>query len=282
MTAIKVKIESLTPIHIGNGESFRSIFIKNFSRLNEEEVFDAYAEEILKTNKFEFDEILIKKLIDEKSFSVLYSYDEIHKDVLINSVEIQEVIKEWRNEKLTPYIPASSIKGFFSTVILNYHKIEDVTNPKMNWSLIGTLLKKNKILDFLEIEDCKLEKYKLKIGKLVFGKRPSSYAFIEVIDEFVGTFRIKISKNYDINKLLENSNNFVNNYINILKTAKNKEKVIEQLEKLEKEENKIVLGRYAGRSSKVISISKNKSNYCKYLEIDNKISAIGFAKLTIL
>ncbi|MEM0481116.1 MAG: RAMP superfamily CRISPR-associated protein [Candidatus Aenigmatarchaeota archaeon] len=284
----KLKIESLSPIHIGNGESYLSLFIKNSFKVSEESVFEFYAEEILKSQNYSYNEDLIRKIVNNKEVLELYKLDEIDKEVLERRVEILENIKSISKDgKIIFYIPASSLKGFFLTAVLNNEIKKEgkkeflrILSNRKNISQIGNFLKKEGIVN-LEIEDCKLNSYKIKIAKVFYSSK--KYTFLEVIDEFEGSFRIEINGKYDINKLLEVSNEYVNEYINMIKNLTNCDKISEILEKIEKEENKVILGKFAGINSKTIHNHSNKrTRYCKYLEINNKVYPIGFAKLKVL
>jgi len=116
----KIKLESLTPIHIGSGSKYGPLeyYIKNnklvrvdFYRICSDPSFKKYNERVIRAaldNRKEFISNLVPDLAESHT---LYSLDS--KLGSIEGLEIREQIKT----NLRPYIPGSSLKGSILTAM---------------------------------------------------------------------------------------------------------------------------------------------------------------------
>jgi len=299
MSKYVVKLESISPIHIGNGEEYFSTFIRDGIRLNEEIIFEEFTKQILRGVDIEkiserFNELKsyvehLENSLIERAY--LYKFDELDKSITSKEVRVQEILKENENGKIKPLIPGSTIKGYILTLMLLkeleeanesviieanrvYVKVGKKRRPLLN-SLIRnpTLIERfrEEIEKFIKLKnfsvsDCVLNNYKIKLGKLYIWRRGNPI-FIEVLDEFSG--KCEIEADFDLEDLIKNyGNKFARRYLEKLEKLEEivpgtKEKINEIKKELENE-NLIIVGKYTNLYSKSIHLlPENKLRFLK-------------------
>ncbi len=130
----KYKLKALSPVHIGNGNVYNSlefvVFGRNVYFVSEEKMANQLPQEVIEdftsgviagnyNNLFEF--LWNKNLCKEDILAKMSTYVVGFDSPVENVSEIREFIKEQKN---SPYIPGSSIKGMFRTAFL-YKALEN-------------------------------------------------------------------------------------------------------------------------------------------------------------
>ena len=286
---MEVKIESATPIHIGNGNSYRAIFLKQNKRVSETEVLSKLINEELVKKALRDEELFtwnrIKEVVERENFSTLYYVAEI--DRRIRNEEIYETIKH----KNKPYIPGSTIKGMLVTAFI-YDKLMNKGSKEIleiakllrgkNLASNIRLLEKKFGLK-ISVSDCILDEYKLKVGFVKVGMRKT--IVVEVIDEFKGKFLLETN----VQNILEIASKFCADYLKRLENLRELEPNSRELIRKLKEENRLlVLGRFTNLFSKSIQLLFEKKNikiknikkpsFIRIFEINGKKNLLGLVK----
>ncbi|MFH7881011.1 MAG: RAMP superfamily CRISPR-associated protein [Candidatus Aenigmatarchaeota archaeon] len=269
----KIKVENISPIHIGTGESYKSYFIKDGWRLNSEKILNILIEKKLERSKCEEPiqlEEEIKNFVKSTNFDDSFKIYklEYEKSLEEGSVEIQEVIKSG-GKQLIPIIPGSSLKGFFVTALLNELSLFE-ENPNLKEAIekpenMNHLYETGKIPN-LHISDCFPinQDYKIIIGKVLVKRG----FYSEFVINFKSKAVVQIEENFDIENVLTAARNFMKSYIEIIERKASDalvKKIIENvkidIENLKSNQAIITIGKYGGIYSKTVP---------KYIRILNK------------
>ncbi|MEM5832157.1 MAG: RAMP superfamily CRISPR-associated protein [Candidatus Aenigmatarchaeota archaeon] len=270
----KIKLENISPIHVGTGESYKSYFIKDGWRLNSEKILNILIEKKLERSDYRkpiyLEEEEIKNFVKSTNFDDSFKMYKIEHEKNIEEVgvEIQEIIKA-DGRQLIPIIPGSSLKGFFVTALLNELSISEgklnlkkiIKKPKN----ISRLYEMGKIPN-LYISDCFPinQDYKIIIGKVLVKRG----FYSEFVINFKSKTVVQIEENFDIENVLTATRNFMKSYIEIIERKASDalvKKIIENvkidIENLKSNQAIITIGKYGGIYSKTVP---------KYIRILNK------------
>jgi len=203
----KIEVESITPVHIGNGNYYPIFSIIDGKRFYDEEIFESFVDGSMQSVKItNIDEFLnsLKNSLESKivEFSIqnkdkltpLYNVDEIDSSVKSNEnklSKVYEIVKYVDGKNYRPFIPASTIKGLFLTIwfyknLLNKEK-------ELNRIIWGKIKgENNREIEVHEIlqKPNLIENYKDGLKK-IFGENPPEILISEC---YLSQYKIKIGR----------------------------------------------------------------------------------------
>jgi CRISPR/Cas system CSM-associated protein Csm5 (group 7 of RAMP superfamily) len=203
----KIEVESITPVHIGNGNDYPIFSIIDGKRYDDGKIFEIFIDSSVGNYKItNIDEFLnsFKNSLESKivEFSIqnkdkltpLYNVDEI--DISVKSNEnklskVYEIVKYVDGKSYRPFIPASTIKGLFLTVWFykNFGNKEKELN-RIIWEKIkGENNKEIEVYRILQNPNL-IEIYKEGLKK-IFGESPPE---ILISDCYLSQYKIKIGR----------------------------------------------------------------------------------------
>ncbi|HEC91938.1 MAG TPA: type III-A CRISPR-associated RAMP protein Csm5 [Candidatus Atribacteria bacterium] len=167
---MKYQIETLSPIHIGNGEKISPMEYVIDSRFNRIDMDELFRDKEFNVNGFIDDVNFGSFYLGERyggiaKKHVLYSL-EISKDATNYMMDKRSEVQEFIKTGGRPYIPSSSIKGAIRTAIMWYALKND---SEIYFELENYI---NKIWDRTEIKPNK-KWVGSRIERMIFGKDPN-------------------------------------------------------------------------------------------------------------
>lgn len=295
---IRVKVKTISPIFIGNGEFYYSYLLVKNKKINESRFLSRFFDYLKSksqnpssinieglSNDFEkFKEEFQKQeiSIDDVEYEIQIS-EGLLNELKISNRQIFEFIKylDIQKKKQIPFIPGSTIKGIFTTALVyNYFKEKREGLQKIREKSSHMLKLYSNLVGVLEdivniyVSDVIPEKYTLRLGKLYYGRIPDKSTFLELLVDFEGTFTLKSEiENIDEKKLIDYVDSFSRDYLEKLKKlslvrVKNATPNIEneiknnRIESLIKNKNEklMIVGRYANLFSKSLCLLENVCN----------------------
>lgn len=290
MYDFKVKLETITPVHISSGNRYFFYLVKNGSRLNEDDVLSKFIEEKNIIEKIYHQNLRIKELtqvFDEELIDFIKKRNDLEVMYKIESyptnLEPNKTVEEIFKSNGIPIIPGSTLKGLFLTswIFDKLKKAQGIEKNKIkkflknSYKIFRSPTFPNKLREKINIpnfvvSDCLPDSensYKIKIKFVKIGTRKLA---IEVLDEFVGTFSVGVNNDIDKNELKKElkdaCSTFFSNYCKKIEKIAS-EGIAQDLNKIKEnlKENEVLvlIGRYCGFYSKTLYSILKELNVCK-------------------
>lgn len=213
---MKVKIKTLTPIHIGTGKKLTSMEFFNNYRINYDKLFDFVAEQkkddffnwLEQNPTISANEIQTKFAIKQKD---IIDKTSLYRLQGIFQRDLNEGIKDSENKL---FVPGSSLKGAIRTALM-YKVLKDKSHNTYLLNFLDKLIKKaniikndnRKIKSFLKEADDELEEkificgvQKEKNGKLEILYNDQKYDLLKIIS-VTDSSSLETDKNGEISEL---------------------------------------------------------------------------------